>query len=353
MQRPSAIASDLLAWFRADRRDLPWRRTRNPYHIWISEIMLQQTQVATVIPYYERFLALFPTIEALADAPEPQVLKAWEGLGYYSRARNMQKAAREVASLHGGRMPEGLAALKALPGIGDYTAGAIASIAFGERVPAVDGNVLRVMARLALLTEDVTLPRTKKRVETLAAALLPEEAPGELNEALMELGARICVPGKPRCDQCPVAGHCAGLAAGVAATLPVKAKKKKPKAVVLAVALVEREGRLLLVRRPSEGLWGGMWGFPAAESASVEEASTALAATLTRLGLEAVVGPAVTTLAHTLTHRQLTMPVHPARHASGEVPSGVWVAREKLAEYALPVPFQKAAQAIDPGPLFR
>ncbi|MFP5504540.1 MAG: A/G-specific adenine glycosylase, partial [Candidatus Sericytochromatia bacterium] len=300
MQRPEAITADLLAWFRAEGRDLPWRRTQNPYHIWISEIMLQQTQVATVIPYYERFLTLFPTVEALASAPEPQVLKAWEGLGYYSRARNMQKAAREVVSHHGGRMPGTFAALKALPGIGDYTAGAIASIAFGERVPAVDGNVLRVIARLALLTDDVTLPRTKKRVEALAAALLPASSPGELNEALMELGARVCVPGKPRCDQCPVAAHCAALAAGVTSELPVKAKKKKPKPVVLAVALVEREGRLLLVPRPSEGLWGGMWGFPAAESASVDEAGEALAAALASLGLEAEIGPAVATLAHTL-----------------------------------------------------
>ena len=169
----------------------------------------------------------------------------------------------------------------------------------------------------------------------------------------MELGARICVPGKPRCDQCPVANHCVALAAGVAAELPVKAKKKKPKAVVLAVALVEREGRLLLVRRPSEGLWGGMWGFPVGESASEAEAGEALSATLAGLGLEAEVGPALTTLAHTLTHRQLTMPVHPARHAGGEVATGVWVAREQLAEYALPVPFQKAAQAIDHGPRFR
>lgn len=354
MSRPDAIREDLVGWFHTVRRDLPWRRTRDPYHIWVSEIMLQQTQVNTVIPYFERFMGLFPTPAALATAPTEQVLKAWEGLGYYSRARNLQAGAAKVISDHGGRVPDTWEAVRALPGVGDYTAGAILSIAFGVSVPAVDGNVLRVLARLFLIEGDITKPATKREITAIAASLLGPDRPGDLNEALMELGATVCTPTKPKCEQCPVAAHCAARAVGRQHTLPVKAKKAAPKAVTLAVALVERDGRVLVVPRPEGGIWTGLWAFPSTEVAAGIEPAHALGVALLALGVEAEVGPLTQTLAHTLTHRQLTMPVHAATWRSGDLSGeGAWVRPDDLNHYPLPVPMQKIARSLDKGPLFR
>jgi A/G-specific adenine glycosylase len=355
--RDARITQGLMDWFAAVQRDLPWRRTGDPYAIWISEIMLQQTQVATVIPYYERFMGRFPDVAALASAPTEQVLKAWEGLGYYSRARHLQAAAQLVLAHHGGVMPETWDEVRRLPGVGDYTAGAILSIAHGVRVPAVDGNVLRVIARLDGLHEDVARPATKKLITARAAALLPESRPGDFNQSLMELGATVCTPGKPRCEACPVREACVAHAAGEQSLLPIKAKKQAARQATLAAALVAREGRFLLVRRPAEGLWGGMWSFPTAEVADGEpaEAPRAIAEALGALGLQVAMGPLMQTQKHTLTHRQLTIPVYEARHAGGELApgAGVWAAPEEFGRYALPVPFQKIAKALDPGPLFR
>lgn len=199
-----SIAPPLLEWFRENRRPLPFRQQPTAYHIWVSEIMLQQTQVATALPYYRRFVAQLPTVEALAGCEEQKLMKLWEGLGYYSRARNLQKAARLVVRQHGGKLPASYDALLALPGIGPYTAGAIASIAFGLPVVAVDGNVLRVMARLLADEGDVSLPQTKKRLSAAAQGFQPADAPGPYNEALMELGALVCLPGAPRCGACPL-----------------------------------------------------------------------------------------------------------------------------------------------------
>jgi A/G-specific adenine glycosylase len=348
------VARDLTAWYGADHRDLPWRRSRDPYAIWVSEIMLQQTQVATVIPYFERFMSRFPTPAALAMAEEGDVLKHWEGLGYYSRARHLQAGARMVQEHHAGSVPKDWDSVRRLPGVGDYTAGAILSIAYGQPFPAVDGNVIRVLSRIYLVTDDVAKPTTRKLIEKLAANLLPGADPAVLNQALMELGARVCVPARPRCETCPVSAHCRAFAAGVAAELPYKPKKTTVKALTLATALVERGDRLLLVRRPADGIWGGLWALPAAELPPEGDEKAALTGALKGLGVKAAIGERVQALKHTLTHRQLAIPVYRARYLSGspdEVETA-WVTPAEARKYALPVPFQKIVAAIDPGPLF-
>lgn len=256
--------SRLLAWFYAHKRDLPWRRQRNPYEIWVSEIMLQQTRVDTVIPYWQRWMQLFPTVGHLAQAEEEQVLKAWEGLGYYSRARNLYLAARKVVREHGGAMPLDPAAVRALPGVGSYTAGAICSIAYDLPEPAVDGNVLRVLTRIGAIHDDIAAPATKEQMEALVRTLIPPKA-GDFNQALMELGALICTPASPKCLACPVAELCAAHADGLQAELPVKAKAKAPRPVELVAAVLWHEGRILVEQRPAEGLLANLWQFPQGE----------------------------------------------------------------------------------------
>ena len=260
------FASALLEWYAANKRDLPWRQDRDPYRIWVSEVMLQQTRVDTVIPYYERFMRRFPTIKDLAEAPEEEVLKLWEGLGYYSRARNLQAGARQVVERHGGVVPDDKAALSALRGIGPYTAGAILSIAFGKPEPAVDGNVMRVLSRYFLLEDDVAKPSARARIERLAASFIPAGQAGDFNQAVMELGALVCTPKSPGCLLCPVLARCAGRAAGRERELPVKSKQKPPRPELRLAALVEGRGRhagkVLVRRRPDSGLLARMWELP-------------------------------------------------------------------------------------------
>lgn len=261
----AALAGPLTAWYRENRRDLPWRHAPSPYETWISEIMLQQTRVEAVKGYYERFLAELPDVASLAAADEARLMKLWEGLGYYSRARNLQKAARQMTERHGGTLPADYDALLGLAGIGPYTAGAIASIAFGLPVPAVDGNVLRVFARCENDPADIALPETKDRVtHTLTDALARmAQAPGEFNQAMMELGATVCVPnGPPNCDCCPLAGRCAGRLAGTMLELPVKSAKKPRRVEPLTVLLLTRDGQFALRRRPKRGLLAGLWELP-------------------------------------------------------------------------------------------
>lgn len=257
----------LLAWYDEEKRDLPWRRTKNPYHIWLSEIMLQQTRVETVKGYYARFLTLFPTVEKLADAPEEQVLKAWEGLGYYSRARNLQKAARVIMTEHGGVFPSSYEQILALPGIGPYTAGAIGSIAFGLSVPAVDGNVYRVASRFFGVREDVGIPAVQKEIRRLVEESIPSDRPGDYNQALMELGATHCSPGTPACDKCPWYELCDACAEGDADVLPVHEKKKPPKQIDMAVCLLTCGNRVYVTRR-EERMLGGLYVFQLIEDES-------------------------------------------------------------------------------------
>lgn len=260
------FSTNLLEWYKVQKRDLPWRRHRNPYYIWISEIMLQQTRVDTVIPYFNRFIERFPTVESLADAPEEDVLKCWEGLGYYSRARNLQHAARQVKELHGGEVPNDRDAVFGLKGVGPYTAGAILSIAFNRPEPAVDGNVMRVLSRYFLLEDDIAKVPTRVKMERLAAELIPEGEASHFNQALMELGALICTPKSPRCLICPVMEHCAARLAGCETSLPVKTKAKPPRPEERLAALVtgsgEHAGRVLIRQRPQSGLLARMWELP-------------------------------------------------------------------------------------------
>ena len=251
----------LIPWYRENRRDLPWRRDREPYHIWVSEIMLQQTRVEAVKGYYARFLSRLPDIAALANCDDDELHKLWEGLGYYSRVRNLKKAARVVMEQHGGLFPRDHAAVRALPGIGDYTAGAVLSIAFGLPTPAVDGNVLRVLSRLRADREPIDLPATKKRVQRELEAVYPADCPGEFTQALMELGATLCGPNwEPRCGECPCREFCKGRESWQ--ELPVKLPKKAKKQENRTVLLLRCGERYAIEKRPDKGLLAGLWQFP-------------------------------------------------------------------------------------------
>ncbi len=253
----------LLSWYQVNKRDLPWRHTSDPYRIWISEIMLQQTRVEAVKSYYAAFLEAFPTIEALANADEERLLKLWEGLGYYSRARNLRRAARTVMEQHGGKLPASVRELRKLCGIGDYTAGAIASIAFGIPAPAVDGNVLRVLSRLSGSEMDIALPVTKKHFADGLEKVIPSDRAGDFTQAMIELGATVCVPnGEARCEACPLREICVARREGRMDELPVKSAKKPRRMEDLTVLLIRDEGRTVLRKRPAKGLLAGLYELP-------------------------------------------------------------------------------------------
>jgi A/G-specific adenine glycosylase len=270
----AAFRKNLLAWFQQFKRDLPWRKTKDPYRIWLSEIMLQQTRVAAVIPYYERFLARFPDVQALADAPQEELLRFWSGLGYYGRARNLQKAAQQIVAKHGGKFPSREEDVLALPGIGEYTAAAILSIAFGEKHAVLDGNVARVLARLGAIRGNLRESERWQDLQRTADLLLDPRSPGDWNQAVMELGAILCTPKSPQCLICPVAKFCEGRKQGIAQSLPEKRKKKATVEVTLAAAVFASENGWTFLLPPPEGpnnesladfvpiLVSRMWHFP-------------------------------------------------------------------------------------------
>ena len=334
------IAPRLLPWFHANKRLLPFRQEPSAYHIWVSEIMLQQTRVAAAIPYYQRFIAALPDPAALAACEPDALRKLWQGLGYYNRVNNMQKAARIVCAQYGGALPADYDALRALPGIGDYTAGAIASIAFGIPAPAVDGNVLRVFARLYDDDADITQPAAKRLFTQRVLDQMPKDAPGPYNEALMELGALVCVPGAPRCDACPLAGVCRGRAAGRQAQLPVKPAPKAKARVPVTVALVQSPAGLLLQRRPAKGLLAGLWQPAAWEGALTQQQ---LEAALRAAGVQPVWGEALPPARHVFTHKVWELGGWRASAAACPLPDGwVWAAPDQLAQ-VYPVPNAYAA----------
>ena len=269
----------LLPWYEKNKRELPWRRDREPYHIWLSEIMLQQTRVEAVKGYYVRFLETLPNIAALASCDDEVLFKLWEGLGYYSRVRNLKKAAKVIMEQHAGAFPRDYAGVRGLPGIGDYTAGAICSIAYDMPTPAVDGNVLRVMARLLNDETPIDQPRQKERIRQLLAQVYPKRA-GDFTQALMELGATVCGPNRvPDCEACPCKGFCQGFAQGTAAQLPVKSEKKSRRVEDMTVFILCCDGRYALQKRPEEGLLAGLWQFPNQPGCmDMEEALAALEA---------------------------------------------------------------------------
>ncbi len=335
------IAEGLLTWFWQHRRLLPFRQEPSAYHIWVSEIMLQQTRVAAALPYYERFVAELPDPAALAACPPDRLRKLWQGLGYYNRAANMQKAARLVCEQYGGSLPADWQALRALPGIGEYTAGAIASIAFGIRAPAVDGNVLRVFARLYNDDADITKPAVRRRFTGLVLDEMPPDAPGPFNEALMELGALVCLPGAPACASCPVAALCRGRAAGRAARLPCKPPRKEKQSLPVTVALVESEAGLLLQRRPAKGLLANLWQPAAFEGRSLDCAG--LDAALAPLGLQVEWLRALPPARHVFTHRIWELSGWQGKAPAVPLPAGyAWAKPDELAE-RYPVPSAFAA----------
>ncbi len=266
------IVRPLTEWYQTNKRDLPWRREVTPYRVWISEIMLQQTRVEAVKGYFARFLETLPDVQALAGCPEQQLLKLWEGLGYYNRARNLQKAAQKIVTQYGGQLPADYDALLSLPGIGPYTAGAIASISYGIAQPAVDGNVLRVISRITASNADIADPVTRRSIESALREVMPKQDPGTFNQSLMELGATVCVPnGMPDCRNCPVYGLCEGRKQGTALDLPVKTAKKPRRIEQRTILLLVRDQHIAIRRRPSKGLLAGLWELPSLSGAVEQE----------------------------------------------------------------------------------
>ena len=334
------IVAPLLAWYGAEARDLPWRRDTEPYHVWLSEIMLQQTRVDTVIPYYERFLAALPDISSLAAADEAALLKLWEGLGYYSRVRSLQKAARVICAEHGGRFPMDFDAIRALPGIGDYTAGAVSSIAFGKPTPAVDGNVARVASRLAELPADAADPAFRARLTDALRAVYPAGKSGDFTQSLMDLGATVCLPnGAPRCDDCPLALLCRANIHGSQGSYPLKKAKKNRPVEDRTVFLLECGERVALKKRPLGGLLGGLWGLPDTGGALT---AAAAADYLRALGVSAGDLTSRPAARHIFTHLEWRMTVYAASCAAPEGQGLKWVTRDALStDYALPTAYRK------------
>lgn len=301
------IRRKLLAWYDAYRRDLPWRNTSDPYAIWLSETMLQQTQVATVIPYYDRFLRRYPTVDCLAAAPLDDVLHLWAGLGYYSRARNLHRAAIEITNRYNGQLPDSVESLRTLPGVGRYTAGAVASIAFDRPAPVVDGNVARVLARLFEINENIRSPAGDRSIWAHAESLLAKKRPGDFNQALMELGATVCRPGDAaQCLTCPLRSECGAATSDTVGHYPVRKKKTPVKKETHVVLVVDRAGRRLYRRRAADGLWGGLWELPSAVRNGRSDYVTAKTLARSLFGDAARVHrQPVGELDHQLTHRSV------------------------------------------------
>lgn len=336
MPTPS-LQTRLSAWYHKNKRTLPWRDPlrADAYAVWVSEIMLQQTRVETVIPYFEKWMRLFPTVHALAEASERDVLNVWEGLGYYSRVRNLRKAAKVIVIDHGGELPRSMTDLVKLPGIGRYTAGAIASIAFGADEPALDGNLKRVYSRLFDVTEPVDSPRGERLLWEVARQNLPKGSAGDFNQALMDLGASICIPKNPRCLLCPVMDLCKARENGTREFRPVRKPKKSVPHYVHAAGVIVRRGRVLLAQRPSKGLLGGMWEFPngRVEGDPAEELGKALEA---GYGLKVRRKDALCIVQHAYTHFKVT--VHAFRcelPGMSDTPTLKWVAVGELDEYPM------------------
>ncbi|MCL7454098.1 MAG: A/G-specific adenine glycosylase [Anaerolineae bacterium] len=342
------IGHRLLAWYERHRRDLPWRHDQNPYAIWVAEIMLQQTRVETVIAYYQRFLQRFPTLEALAKAPLDDVLKAWEGLGYYARARNLHRAARWVVQEMNGRLPARSEDLSRLPGVGQYTASAIASIAFGQDAVALDGNLRRVLCRLFGIDDDPGRTNTQRRLTELAEAMLPSGQAGDFNQALMDLGAMICTPTTPQCLLCPLLGSCRSQQEGIQNELPIRATRgHRPHRDVTAGVIWDDNDHVLITRRPLDGLLGGLWEFPGGKRRPGEALPACLHREISEeLAIQIQVGELLVTIEHVFTHFFMTLYAFDCRWLSGS-PKCLgcldlqWVTLDELDAYAFGVADQK------------
>lgn len=342
---PRTVQERLLRWFDATKRDLPWRRTKDPYRILVAEYLLQRTRVVSGAPYYERFLERFPDLRSLAEASTDEVLRAWEGLGFYGRARKLHAAARTIAKDHGGIVPSDVKALRSLSGVGPYTAGAVASIAFGERIPAVDGNASRVLARLFRMKEDMTRNPGRARLWALAETLVPPSRPGAFNQALMELGATVCTPTSPRCEICPLADVCLARGAGVQTSLPTRPRPRRAPTARVAFGMIESEGRVLLVRRPDRGLLAGLWSLPGGEVRDTADLREGLRALIyAQTGLRVRIGEKAAPIAHAFSHRRWTGAIYRCDGEPTPIPSPTarWVDPEDARRLPL-VSFQRKA----------
>ncbi len=349
MNKQNDISERILKWYKRNQRNLPWRKTKDPYYIFVSEMMLQQTQVETVIPYYHRFIIRFPTVETLARASLQEVLKAWENLGYYARARHLHAAAKEMMERTGGMIPDNEEELVRLPGIGSYTAAAILSIAFGRRVPAVDGNVRRVLCRLFAIQASLEETKTQRRIHNLAADLIPVKASSRFNQGIMDLGATICTPRKPVCERCPIHESCLAYEKGLQETLPITRKRGPlPHKQMTAGILCDTHDKLLIVRRPTKGLLGGLWKFPGGE----KDAGVSLQRSLEKviqmeLGIEVRVGEKIAAVKHAYTHFRITLHAFRCALKGGDLKvlnchRCEWIDPQSLADF----PFSKADRKV-------
>jgi len=351
----SLFRKRLIQWYQAHKRPLPWRNTKDPYAIWISEIMLQQTQVTTVIDYYHRFLERFPTVEALANASLDQVMKAWEGLGYYARARNLHKAAQEIMHRFHGKMPDTLEGLLSLPGMGKSTAGAVLSLGYEKPAAILDGNVIRVFARIFRITENVQHAHVVKLLWEIAENLLPSNNVRMYNEALMELGATVCKPQNPLCDQCPVSSFCEAFRYSVQHELPVKSPRRPIPHFHVTAGIIWKENRFLITQRPPKGLLGGLWEFPGGKQEKGETLSECLLREIREeLNLEIEIIRHLASVNHAYTHFKITLHVFKCKYKSGKLRlcgcvDAKWIQAEEIENYAFPGADRKIIEKLKNG----
>ncbi len=339
---PRSLQNKLLKWFDAQKREMPWRNTKDPYKIWISEIMLQQTQVKTVIPYFRRWMIAFPTIEKLAHAREDRVLKFWEGLGYYSRARNLHKAAKVILIEHNGKVPNTMDDIIKLPGIGRYTSGAILSIAFDMPYPVLDGNVKRVISRLFTLKENGANGASENKLWNYAEKLVPKKRPGDFNQSLMELGATICIPKNPLCLLCPVATLCQAKTQNIESEYPPKKTKQQSKKIEVSAAVIFRNGKVFIQQRPHKGLMGGLWEFPGGKRKNRESEEDCLKREIQEeLDVQVNIQKKIMTIKHSYTQFRVTLNVFlcklkPGRIKASQCDQWKWVSPEQLKQFTFP-----------------
>lgn len=356
-----SFSAALVDWFSANQRDLPFRRTRDPYAIWVAETMLQQTQVTTVLPYFERFLRRFPDVQALAAAPLEEVLRLWSGLGYYRRARHLHAAAREIIQSHGGQIPRDLSALLALPGIGRYTAGAILSMAWNQHQPVLDGNVIRVLCRVFEVRGDPKKGPTRRHLWALASELIPPGRAGCFNQAMMELGALLCLPRNPACQACPVCHLCRAYLNGSIARFPFSSRRPKTEKREVATAVILNRKRVLIARKPEGQQLGGLWEFPTVERRGKLPAKSILRHAVKRqFGLEIQVGSLLATFQHSILNARITVQAyHCAARSSVPRLVGllegydrvVWAALADLEKFGLPSASRRIAAALRKSPI--
>jgi A/G-specific adenine glycosylase len=350
--RASGLVTPLLTWYARYHRAFPWRETRDPYRIWITEILAQQTQLATVLPYYQKFLARFPNVRVLAQARLTTVLKVWEGAGYYARARNLHRAAREIVTRFDGKIPRDVNTLLSLPGIGPYSARALASIAFGADEPALDGNGMRVLCRVFALRGNPKTARVNRRLWHLARELIPRGRAGAFNQALMDLGATICTPRNPQCDACPLSRACEAKRLGIQWQLPTPARKKKLPHYDVAAGIIWKDGRILISRRPEEGLLGGLWEFPGGKPEEGEDLPSACAREIREeLGVRVRVGAEYVAVEHRYSHFAITLHAFTCQYLRGQpralqVADWKWVHPRDLRKYAFPAANRKIIELL-------